>query len=229
MSLEYSKASKDAKTDCSKVPDFAALNEHLVVAFDNSEPDKKVPPGDANCVSSKLWTDDDGVTHHIPVLDIDLKAALVPSTTPGHYHLYIDKILSDEKYGKLLEVMVECGIVQQGILDNQWKKNGYTAVRIPSVKKMPDSKSSGETGTLNKMWESLLDVAEVEGKVALPPVSIAHNPVPAAKEMAVVEGLAKVSSSTGLPLKDIYKIWKKVREDMYLQNVPKNMPGSSPF
>ena len=35
---------------------------------------------------------------HRPILDIDLPAALIPSSTPGHYHLYIDKPMEWDRY-----------------------------------------------------------------------------------------------------------------------------------
>jgi hypothetical protein len=41
--------------------------------------------GDAQVVSSEIYDTD----RHAPVLDIDVPAYLVPSSTPGHSHLYI--------------------------------------------------------------------------------------------------------------------------------------------
>jgi hypothetical protein len=71
---------------------------------------------------------------HKPVLDIDFPATLVESSTPGHHHLYIDKELTWEQYTKLLEVMVEVGLLQRGYVDAAIAR-GYTTVRLPWVKK----------------------------------------------------------------------------------------------
>lgn len=71
---------------------------------------------------------------HTPVLDIDLPAMLVPSTTPDHYHLYIDAPMSWENYVKLLDVMAEVGILQPGYVAAS-KARGFTAVRLPWIKK----------------------------------------------------------------------------------------------
>jgi len=56
--------------------------------------------------------------NHAPVLDIDFQAQLLPSTTPGHFHLYLDKKMSWEKYGQLLEALYEAGIIQRGFYEN---------------------------------------------------------------------------------------------------------------
>lgn len=54
---------------------------------------------------------------HAPVLDIDFSAELIPSTTPGHFHLYLDKKMTWEKYSQLLEALYEAGIIQRGFYD----------------------------------------------------------------------------------------------------------------
>lgn len=54
---------------------------------------------------------------HAPVLDIDFGAQLIPSTTNGHFHLYLDKKMSWEKYRQLLEALYEAGIIQRGFYE----------------------------------------------------------------------------------------------------------------
>lgn len=71
---------------------------------------------------------------HYPVLDIDLPCELVPSSTPGHFHLYIDHPVSDGAYWDLIAAMVACGIVQPGYLGAS-RARGYTAARLPWVRK----------------------------------------------------------------------------------------------
>src|SRR6187399_43822 len=72
---------------------------------------------------------------HEPTLDIDHNCVLLPSTTPGHFHLYIDVPMSWENYQKLLDVMAEVGILEKGYVDVS-KKYGATYVRMPHVKKV---------------------------------------------------------------------------------------------
>lgn len=71
---------------------------------------------------------------HKPVLDIDVPVMLIPSSTEGHSHLYIDKSVSWDAYCKLLDALVECGIVERGYVQAA-KNRGFTSVRLPWVKK----------------------------------------------------------------------------------------------
>lgn len=71
---------------------------------------------------------------HRPVLDIDFPAALIPSTTPGHFHLYLDKPMGWSQYSRLLGALAEAGIIEQGYLGASIDR-GYTSVRLPWVKK----------------------------------------------------------------------------------------------
>src|SRR5690606_29587737 len=69
----------------------------------------QVDPGYGNLISSLTDTG-----HHAPVLDFDVPARLVPSSTPGHHHLYIDVECSWEDYKALLVAMERCGILEEG-------------------------------------------------------------------------------------------------------------------
>lgn len=71
---------------------------------------------------------------HKPALDIDFPCTLLPSTKPDHFHLYIDKELEEAQYKRLIEVMVEVGLVQKGIL-KRFIKSGQTCLRPPGHKK----------------------------------------------------------------------------------------------
>lgn len=71
---------------------------------------------------------------HKPVLDIDMPVKIFESTTPGHFHLFIDKELDWDSYCKLMDVMAEVGILEQGYV-NASKQRKYSAIRLPWVKK----------------------------------------------------------------------------------------------
>lgn len=71
---------------------------------------------------------------HKPVLDIDLPVIVLPSSTEGHNHLFIDKELTWAQYVKLLDVLVEVGIVEEGFRGASVARK-HTAVRLPWIKK----------------------------------------------------------------------------------------------
>lgn len=85
---------------------------------------------DAKLYSSEVK----GTDKHAPVLDIDLPARLVPSSSPEHYHLYIEQLLSWRKYKKLLKAMSDAGIVESAYVKESINR-GATFVRTPNTKK----------------------------------------------------------------------------------------------
>lgn len=91
-----------------------------------------VPVEDIASAHIVLSTDDAG--WHRPVLDIDFPAALIPSSTAGHFHLYLDKQLSTSQYMKLLDALAEAGIIEQGYASVS-EARGYTSARLPWIKK----------------------------------------------------------------------------------------------
>ena len=71
---------------------------------------------------------------HRPVLDLDLSAQLIPSSTPGHFHLFLDHAMRWDDYKALLGALAEAGIVEEGYVKASIER-GHTAVRLPWVKK----------------------------------------------------------------------------------------------
>lgn len=84
---------------------------------------------EANLVSSETIHGD-----HMPVLDLDVRAFLVPSSTPGNSHLYINHNMLWEDYVKLITVMAEVGILEEGYVKASIAR-GATFVRRPGVYK----------------------------------------------------------------------------------------------
>lgn len=78
-----------------------------------------------------------GGQHHL-LLDIDLPAALVESSTPGHFHLYVE--LNDgfgiawEPYKAFLEAAAAIGLIEPGYAEVSIKR-GHTDLRLPWVDK----------------------------------------------------------------------------------------------
>lgn len=85
----------------------------------------------ANTVSSQLALQP---TMHAPCLDIDWPCGLIESSTPGHFHLYIDKPMTWAEYDKLLDVLVDVGIVEEGYR-NASSQRGATHLRAPWERK----------------------------------------------------------------------------------------------
>lgn len=85
----------------------------------------------ANLVSSICA---DGM--HRPVLDFDFPCRLIPSTTPGNGHLYIDKPMTWEAFEALLTALRDAGLLQPGFVKNSIKRKA-TFVRPPWIKKQP--------------------------------------------------------------------------------------------
>jgi len=78
-----------------------------------------------NLISSKIvetkkwitfnWGKDKNKDQHMPVLDLDFEAELIPSSTSGHNHLYLNKPITWEDYEKLLRVLNEIGYIEDGV------------------------------------------------------------------------------------------------------------------
>lgn len=74
---------------------------------------------------------------HYPALDIDFSTYVIPSTTEGHYHLYLDIGLSWEKYKALLIALGDAGILQPGYVSACIERE-MTFVRLPWCTKGED-------------------------------------------------------------------------------------------
>jgi hypothetical protein len=83
----------------------------------------------ANLVSSRLVTG-----KHAPALDLDIPHEYVPSSTPGHGHLYINVELPWWKYRVLLWALKLCGIIEKGFYNSSVKRK-QSMLRLPGTKK----------------------------------------------------------------------------------------------
>lgn len=96
--------------------------------------------------------------HHKPVIDIDMPVKVIPSSTPGHCHLYIDRTLRWDQYVELLKVLAKVGILESGYVDASLQR-GYTAVRLPWVRKeTPAPAPAGQPSTSGAPAHKLLGV-----------------------------------------------------------------------
>ena len=75
-----------------------------------------------------------GYPMHRPVLDLDFPAQLIPSSTPGHFHLYLDVKIPWRKYMKMLKAMEKAGVLEPGYVRAAHDR-GFSGVRLPWIKK----------------------------------------------------------------------------------------------
>ena len=78
-----------------------------------------------------------GSDMHKVVLDIDMPAVLLDSSTPGHHHLYIDHEMTWENYKRLLHVLADVGLLEPGYVGASETRK-HTALRLPWVRKDMD-------------------------------------------------------------------------------------------
>lgn len=106
--------------------------ETFGIGSDDDFMDDRVPASvaeGANIVTSKRA---DG--RHAILLDLDVPAYLVPSSTPGHSHLYIDANLSESDYLTLLDLLRCAGVIEKGYASAS-KRHRATSLRLPWAKK----------------------------------------------------------------------------------------------
>lgn len=97
-----------------------------------------VPPeniGEVNLIGSQIYQDDSrGDAMHAVTIDLDVPARLVPSSTPGHSHLYIDVPISWDEYEYILRALADAGILEEGYVKAAIRRK-QTYLRPPWVKK----------------------------------------------------------------------------------------------
>lgn len=86
---------------------------------------------------------------HKVMVDVDMPCKVVPSTTPGHFHLYIDREMSWHDYKLLLGTFERVGIISTGYHDASILR-GFTTLRLPWIKKKSpaDTEYHGEPVTV---------------------------------------------------------------------------------
>ncbi len=73
---------------------------------------------------------------HMLLIDIDHPAWLVRSSTPGHFHLYVEVPggIPDDRYKALLTSLALAKVIEHGYVKASHKR-GYTTLRLPWIKK----------------------------------------------------------------------------------------------
>lgn len=115
-----------------RVPDMAAYEkgEDPPDETRGEATDLRTMPTSETDVVISLVTDPERANLHMPVLDIDYSANLIPSGTEGHYHLYLNKPIEWEDYVMLLSTMAAVGLIEEGYAAASIRR-GYSAARVP--------------------------------------------------------------------------------------------------
>lgn len=95
----------------------------------------------ANIVSSLIKQPEDFLAdpndrRHVLAIDLDIPATLVPSSTPGHHHLYIETKdgIPHHRYMALLHALADAGIIEDGYAKVSIAR-GHSDLRLPWVSK----------------------------------------------------------------------------------------------
>jgi hypothetical protein len=76
--------------------------------------------------------------YHYPAIDFDgIPVRFVESSTPGNFHLYIDKKVHWDQYTKLLEALAVCRLVQRGFVEASLSQGSTTLRTRPDKKGYP--------------------------------------------------------------------------------------------
>jgi hypothetical protein len=106
------------------------------VAWQSYDQDSRRAPtrdlDEAQAASSQI----NGDEGHYLLLDLDLPAWLVPSSTPGHSHLYVetDKPIQWQHLKKALIALALCGVLEDGYVMASLDRES-TTLRLPWVHK----------------------------------------------------------------------------------------------
>lgn len=94
----------------------------------------KVDPGLAEPRQFGTFTVQPFEPQHVIAIDLDIEAALIPSSTPGHHHLVINAPISWSDYAELLRLLARIGVIEQGFCDASLERK-ETFLRLPWIRK----------------------------------------------------------------------------------------------
>ena len=120
---------------------------------------RRARPAEANLVASRR---EDGL--HMPTIDVDHPSRLEPSSSPGHYHLFIDVPMTWRSYRRLLRALYLGGVIGRNAY---WRSldRGASFVRPPGVFKTETElqrahtgRTAGRRGATRALWRARLRV-----------------------------------------------------------------------
>lgn len=116
------------KHDPNDMPDYEPLIDREEADLDK-----------ANIVSSRIRQgpfEDKTRPRHVLAIDLDIPAYLVPSSTHGHSHLYVETKngIPHHRYMALLHALADAGIIEEGYAQVSIAR-GHSDLRLPWVRK----------------------------------------------------------------------------------------------
>lgn len=93
-------------------------------------------PKDANLISSEHRAP--GSKFHYLMLDLDIPHQYIPSSTEGHGHLIIEKVMHEDTMWKILDMLVKAGILQEAFVTLA-KRRGAVFLRHPDHPKKKEN------------------------------------------------------------------------------------------
>ena len=73
--------------------------------------------------------------YHMIMFDVDIPMVVIPSSTPGHNHVYFPNThVSKDTLFNVLDALASAGIVERGYAEAS-KARGFSALRLPWVRK----------------------------------------------------------------------------------------------
>lgn len=124
-----------------RAPDLGIKNEPLIVSlltYRQKKNRRQVPATSpyANLLSSKTTTG-----KQKPIIDLDFEFEIKPSSTPGHYHLYLNHEISNFRFLVLMAALWFAGVVEMGYAVWSIRRMG-NFVRPPGVMKQPGEETT---------------------------------------------------------------------------------------
>lgn len=107
---------------------------------------------EAEAVSSLIAHSDAGAFsspggYHDVLIDVDRDVVLVPSSTAGHFHLYIPLGCPWDDYLNFLKAAARIGLVEEGYVSAS-ESRGATSLRLPWIKKGEEREAVENGGAL---------------------------------------------------------------------------------
>lgn len=133
-----------------RVDKFAEEGSDGIEDFIDAGIDADIHEG-ANAVASLRDYSHMKTKYHALLLDLDVPAYLVPSTTPGHSHLYVDVAINEDDYFELLDMLADCGVIEEGYAIAS-KRKGGTFLRLPWVKKQVARQPASSSLQPESVW-----------------------------------------------------------------------------
>lgn len=114
---------------------WAPTEEQYVLGRDREENDLDRADVASSALKPDVWTVAND-PRHVIALDIDYPAYVVPSSTGGHCHLYIDVPggIEHQGYMALVSLLGHLGVIEKGYAQVSIQR-GHTDLRLPWVVK----------------------------------------------------------------------------------------------